>query len=59
VKWRIDLGGHYHFKLANRDATLRLQVFNVTNGVGYGLAGSGVYMRNPGRFLQGYLAVDL
>lgn len=59
VKWRIDLGGHYHFKLAKRDATLRLQLFNVTNGIGYGLAGSGIYMRNPGRYVQGYLAVDL
>jgi iron complex outermembrane receptor protein len=58
VKWRLDLGGHYHFKLARRDATLRLQLFNATNTIGYGLAGSGIYMRNPGRYVQGYLAVD-
>src|SRR4029078_1986065 len=25
VKWRWDVGGHYHFKLASRDATFRLQ----------------------------------
>jgi iron complex outermembrane receptor protein len=58
VKWRIDLGGHYHFKLARRDATLRLQVFNLTNGIGYGIPGSGIYAQNPGRYVQGYLTVD-
>jgi hypothetical protein len=58
TKFRLDLGARYHFKLARRDATLRLQVFNVTNGIGYGLPGSGIYGQNPGRFVQGYLTVD-
>ena len=58
AKWRWDLGTHYHFKLAKRDATLRLQVFNVTGKRGWGIAGSGVYTELPGRSLQGYLAID-
>jgi len=58
AKWRWDVGSHYHFKLAKRDATFRLQVFNITGHTGYGLAGSGVYTQNPGRSVQGYLAVD-
>jgi iron complex outermembrane receptor protein len=56
---RVDVGGHYHFKLARRDATLRLQMVNVFNNAGYGLAGSGVYTSNSGRNIQGYLTVDL
>jgi iron complex outermembrane receptor protein len=58
AKWRWDVGTHYHFKLARRDATLRLQVFNVTGKRGWGIAGSGIYTSLPGRSLQGYLAVD-
>ena len=58
AKWRWDVGGHYHFKLAKRDATLRLQVFNLTGKTGWGIAGSGIYTSLPGRSLQGYLAVD-
>jgi hypothetical protein len=58
AKWRWDVGGHYHFKLAKRDATFRLQLFNISGKTGYGLAGSGVYTQNPGRFVQGYLTVD-
>ena len=58
AKWRWDFGGHYHFKLAKRDATFRLQLFNITGKTGYGIAGSGVYTQNPGRFVQGYLTVD-
>ena len=59
AKWRFDVGGHYHFKLARRDATFRMQIFNITGKTGYGVSGSGVYNQNPGRFVQGYLTVDL
>ncbi|MES2327498.1 MAG: TonB-dependent receptor [Pseudomonadota bacterium] len=59
AKWRMDFGGHYHFKLARRDATFRLQLFNITGKTGYSVAGSGVYGENPGRSVQGYLTVDL
>src|SRR4051812_11037189 len=58
AKWRWDVGGHYHFKLARHDATLRLQLFNITGNTGYGLSGSGVYTQNPGRYVQGYLTID-
>jgi iron complex outermembrane receptor protein len=58
AKWRWDVGGHYHFKLARRDATFRLQLFNITGNTGYGVNGSGVYSQNPGRYVQGYLTVD-
>lgn len=58
AKWRWDVGGHYHFKLAKRDATFRLQLFNITGKTGYGVNGPGVYSENPPRFVQGYLTVD-
>ena len=56
---RVDIGTHYHFKLARKDATLRVQMVNLFNNAGYGLAGSGIYTSNPGRYVQGYLTVDL
>jgi len=55
---QIDLGGHYHFKLAKRDATFRLQASNVTDSDGYNVSGSGVYQPKSGRSVQGYLTVD-
>lgn len=56
---RVDVGGHYRFKLADKSATFRLQMVNLFNNAGYGLAGSGVYVLSTGRFVQGYLTVDL
>ena len=58
AKWRWDVGGHYHFKLASHDATLRLQVFNITGKTGYNVQGSNFYGQNPSRFVQGFLSVD-
>ena len=55
---RVDVGGHYRFKIANRSSTFRLQLVNLFNNAGYGLAGSGVYTSNPSRYVQGYLTVD-
>ena len=55
---RVDLGGHYRFKLARRNATFRLQLVNLFDNRGWGLAGSGVYTSNPERYVQGYLTVD-
>ena len=40
---RLDLGGRYNFNIAKRSATLRLQMVNVFDNPGYGLAGSGIY----------------
>ena len=56
---RLDVGTHYRFKLADRSATFRLQMVNLFDNAGYGIAGSGIYTSNPGRFVQGYLTVDL
>jgi iron complex outermembrane receptor protein len=58
AKWRWDVGTHYHFKLARHDATLRLQVFNITGGTGYSISGSNFYGQNPGRSVQGFVTVD-
>ena len=44
---RIDLGGHYRFTLAKRNATFRLQLINLFDNRGWGLNGSGVYSANP------------
>ena len=55
---RIDIGSHYRFKIAKRNATFRVQVVNLFNNAGWGIAGSGVYTSNPGRYAQAYLTVD-
>ena len=55
---RVYLGSHYRFKVAGRSATFRLQVVNLFNNEGWGLAGSGVYTGNPARYVQGYVTVD-
>ena len=56
---RVNLGGHYRFKLAKRAASLRVQMTNVFDARGLGLNGPGVYAGNPGRAVSGYLTVDL
>eukprot|EP01035_Chromulina_nebulosa_P030457 gene30457-40471_t len=55
---RVDLGGRYRFKLATHDATFRLQMSNVFDQIGFGIAGSGVYTGISGRYVTGYLAID-
>jgi len=59
ARGRLDLGTHYRFDIARRSATLRLQLVNVFDKIGYNLAGSGAYLSSPGRSLQGYLTVDI
>lgn len=56
---RVDLGTHYRFRIAGRSATLRLQLFNLFDNPGYGRVGAGIYGQLPGRYVQGYLALDL
>jgi iron complex outermembrane recepter protein len=56
---RVDVGGHYGFKLAKRSATLRLQVVNLFDNPGYAFLGPRVYGQPGGRLFQGYLTVDL
>jgi len=55
---RVDIGTHYRFKIAKRSATLRAQIYNLFDNAGFGVAGSGIYSTNPGRYVQGYLTVD-
>jgi hypothetical protein len=42
-----------------RAAAFRLQLFKITGNIGYSIAGSGIYSQNPGRSVQGYLAIDI
>jgi hypothetical protein len=55
----VPIGLHYRFRLAKKSATLRLQLFNLFDNAGYGRVGTGIYGLLPGRYVQGYLAVDL
>jgi iron complex outermembrane receptor protein len=56
---QIDVGTHYRFRLGGKSATLRLQVANLFDQLGYGLGGSGVYWRLGPRYVSGYLTVDM
>ena len=56
---QLNLGGRYRFKLTGKNATLRLQVDNVFDNRAFNIAGPGVYGANAGRFLTGYLAIDV
>jgi iron complex outermembrane receptor protein len=56
---RVDVGSHYRFKLANRNATLRLQVSNLFDKEGFALAGSGIYSPIAGRYVLGFLTIDV
>lgn len=54
----LDLGGRYRFQIAERDATLRFRVTNVTDKEGFVLQGAGSYDAIAGRVASVYLAVD-
>lgn len=56
---QLNLGARYQFKLAGRDMTLRLQAQNVFDDRGFNVAGPGIFGQNSGRYLTGYLAVDV
>jgi iron complex outermembrane receptor protein len=56
---RVDFGGHYRFRLARHNATLRLQMSNVFDNEQLGLIDSGVYSLSAGRVVSGYLTVDI
>ncbi len=58
-KARVDLGGRYRFKLSGHSATLRLQASNLFDNRELNIAGPGIYAGSSGRFLTGYLAVDI
>ena len=55
---QVDIGGRYRFRLAERNALLRLQITNLFDVEGYDLRGAGAYGAIPGRLVQGYVTVD-
>ncbi|HEX4694883.1 TonB-dependent receptor [Sphingomonas sp.] len=55
----VSLGGRYRFKLMDKSATFRLQMGNVFDNRGFNIAGPGIYGANNGRFITGYLAIDV
>lgn len=55
----VNLGGRYRFKLMGKNATLRVQMANVLDNRGFNIAGPGIYGANNGRFVTGYLAIDV
>ena len=56
---QLNLGGRYRFKLIERDATLRVQVSNLFDNRSFNTAGPGIYAATAGRYLTGYLAIDV
>lgn len=54
----VDVGGRYSFKLADRDATLRIVVTNIFDVQGFELRGAGAYDIIPRRLGSAYLTVD-
>ena len=55
---QVDIGGRYRFRLADRNALLRLQITNLFDVEGYDLRGAGAYGAIPGRLVQGSVTVD-
>lgn len=55
----VNLGSRYRFRLAGKDATFRVQVANVLGHRSFAPAGPGAYFANNGRFVNGFLTVDL
>ena len=55
----VNIGGRYSFKVASRSATFRVQMQNVLDERGFSVAGPGIYNQNSGRYLTGYLAIDV
>lgn len=56
---QLNLGGRYRFKLVDRDATFRVQIANLFDNRGFNSAGPGIYAATSGRYVTGYLAVDV
>lgn len=55
----LDLGARYHFSLDQHSATLRIQVFNVTNSLNWGISNDGGLSRTSARRAWAYLMLDL
>ncbi|MBW8783989.1 MAG: TonB-dependent receptor [Novosphingobium sp.] len=55
----VNFGARFRTSLSGRAMTFRLQASNVLNDRTWGTAGPGIYAANPGRSVNGYLALDL
>ena len=59
-RWtKLDVGARYHFRLAKKPTTFRLQLTNALEATGLVSQGPGIYGFDPGRLLTGTLAVAL
>ena len=56
---QFNFGTRYRFKLAANQATIRVSMNNLTGVRRWQPLGPGAYVPGGGRFLQGYLTVDL
>lgn len=55
----VNLGARYSFRLAGKDVTARIQVYNLLDQYGLVSNGPGLYRTNQPRSVNGFLAVDL
>jgi iron complex outermembrane receptor protein len=58
-RMQLDLGTRYRFALGKARATARIQLANVFDERGFGVAGPGAYSPNSGRSGSAYLTIDL
>ncbi|GAO38423.1 putative TonB-dependent receptor [Sphingomonas changbaiensis NBRC 104936] len=56
---QLDLGGRYAFSIGGNRATARLQIGNLFDARGFGVAGPGAYYPNSARSASAYLTIDL
>jgi iron complex outermembrane receptor protein len=56
---KLDIGVHYRFTVANRPATVRVVLHNITNDWSLEFFGPGSYGSNPPRTLSGSFAIDI
>jgi iron complex outermembrane receptor protein len=55
----VSPGSRYRFRLAGKQATLRLELYNAFNTTVLNIAGPGLYGVAPHRYVLGYLTVDI
>lgn len=55
----VNLGARYRFRIARHNATLRVQAYNAFDSRGFVVPAPGVYGVNAGRYVTGYLAIDI
>ena len=54
----IDMGGRYRFRLAGKNALLRVAATNLFDIQGYDVRAAAAYGPIPGRLLQAYVTID-